>query len=123
MKKTIVLVTLAIAFPVFAGWTRFDSNDKATRYIDVDSVVRSPPLLRVWSFLDFERPLGSDRSMRLLYEINCKEMKLRVLSVEGFTGQMLAGDVSRGPGWNKPGEWEYIAPGSASENLFKYNCK
>ena len=123
MKRTMVLIALSITLPVFAGWTRFDSNEKATRYIDVDSVVHSPPLQRVWAFLDFRRPLGSDRSMRLLYEINCKEMKLRVLSVEGFTGQMLAGDVSRGQGWNKPGEWEHIAPGSSSENLFNYNCR
>ena len=123
MKRIIVLTALMITIPLYAGWTRFDSNEKATRYIDIDSVFKSPPMLRVWAFMDFRRPLGRDRSMRLLYEINCSEMKLRILSVEGFTGQMLAGDLSREQGWNKPGEWEYIAPGSASENLFNYNCR
>lgn len=80
MKKIIVLTALVFTFPLYAGWTRFDSNEKATRYIDVDSVVKSPPLRRVWAFLDFRRPLGSDRSMRLLYEINCSQIKLRILS-------------------------------------------
>lgn len=123
MKKILIFIALGIALPVYAGWTRFDSNEKATRYIDIDSAVQAPPSVRVWALLDFKQPLGNDRSMRLQYEINCKESKLRILSVEGFTGQMLTGSGGKQPGWNSPGNWEYVAPGSSSENLLTYNCR
>lgn len=84
---------------------------------------RTLPLVRVQTLLDLTKPVGKGRSMLLLNEINCMEESLRILTVVGYTGAMATGSVIHESDWDKPGKWQYIAPGTVSENLFAYACK
>lgn len=123
MKRIIAVLIFSTSIHAYARWDKFDHNAHGQRYVNSRTIKRTLPLVRVQTLLDLTKPVGKGRSMLLINEINCMEESLRILTVIGYTGAMATGSAIHEAGWDKPGTWQYIAPGTASENLFAYACK
>jgi hypothetical protein len=127
MKYLLALVML-VALPVSAEWESVGATDDEEVYIDMDTVRISNDLRmdnslrRVWTLTNRSKKgrLG-EMSLRILREIDCKQERIRVLSMTGFTGAMGSGSsLPTYRGDNDP--WDYIAPKTFAYYFYLKAC-
>lgn len=124
MKRLIAGVLVAlVAAPACAEWVRYGGSDTAIYYYDPATIKKRGNFVRVWSISDAKRR-DSDGvlSRRWLYEHDCAEDRVRILSVADFSENMANGKVVL-HSFDSPSEWFYIPPGSVGEILQKILCK
>jgi hypothetical protein len=120
----------AILMAVFAGvsgvswaqqWVRVSETDTFVGHIDSSTIRKDGHMRRFWMIQDLAKPdKEGDRSYLALWEINCKEERIRSLQVDYFRGQMATDQ--RSGGRNSPLEWAYVAPGSVADAQMKFVC-
>lgn len=125
MSKAILTLLLAVASgSAAADWVEVDSDASTTYYIDPTAISRDGNVAQMRELLDYNavRARGTlrYRSSMAQSEYDCKAQKSRTLSLSLHSGNMAAGKtLDRN---NNPGKWTPVAPGGASEVLWKIAC-
>ena len=125
MRKIIVMLLLAVASSnAAAEWVEVDSDPITTYYIDPTTIRRDGDLARMRELLDHNAARVRDKvsylSSRMQSEYDCKQEKLRTLSLSLHSGNMAAGKTLHRT--NHPDKWRPVPPGGALEVLWKIAC-
>jgi len=121
----VVMTALIGASSAHADWTKVDTYDAGTYYIETDKVKRSGYLRSFWSVLDYKAPQKTTRglayqSTRTHMEIECRQKTVHILSFSMHSGPMLAGEVIDTQGVMR--DWQSIPPDTPLEKLHKLVC-
>lgn len=108
-----------------ADWTKFDSVETGTYYLDMDTVKKSGYIRSFWSILDYRLPQKTSRGMhyqstRTHMEIDCRQKTVHILSFSMHAGPMLAGEVIDTQGIMR--DWQSIPPDTPLEKLHRVVC-
>jgi hypothetical protein len=124
MKK-LVIILLLLSSHAWAGWVSIGENDTGTSYADPDTITRKGDAAKMSSLLDykdFQRMVEVGYfSQKTQAEYDCKERKLRALTLSLHAEHMGAGKVIYAD--ESPHEWEVIDAGTRNETLWKIACK
>ena len=121
-KLTLILLLLAVSIgTASAEWKRIVESDTATFYMDISTIRKDGNTVRVWSILDFkEKGRYGDVSHKSRHEFDCKQERLRTLTLLPYTGHMAEGqaiNISK-----PPEEWFDIPPRSAWATYLEILC-
>jgi hypothetical protein len=128
-KAVILIPAVLMAFlganTAHADWTKVDTYDAGTYYIDADKVKRSGYMRSFWSVLDYKAPQKTTRglayqSTRTHMEIECRQKTVHILSFSMHSGPMLTGEVIDTQGVMR--DWQSIPPDTPLEKLHKLVC-
>jgi hypothetical protein len=121
----LLLLSLWISGTARADWTKFDSVDTGTYYLDLDTVKKSGYIRSFWSILDYRLPQKTSRGMhyqstRTHMEIDCRQKTVHILSFSMHAGPMLGGEVIDTQGIMR--DWQSIPPDTPLEKLHRVVC-
>ena len=121
----LVLLGLLATGRAQADWTKFDSVETGTYYLDLDTVKKSGYIRSFWSILDYRLPQKTSRGMhyqstRTHMEIDCRQKTVHILSFSMHAGPMLAGEVIDTQGIMR--DWQSIPPDTPLEKLHRAVC-
>jgi hypothetical protein len=93
-----VLATLLTPVAQAADWSSIGLYEQGTFYIDRDSLIREGTTRKVWTMLDYRQPQTSHqgkpyRSSRSLLQFDCRDHRVKTLSLSRHTGARLQGDT------------------------------
>lgn len=99
--KALFLASLLITSPLThaSQWMAVGLFDIGTFYVDTDNISHSGDHYKAWTMLDYREPkvhapTGKHfKSTRMQMEFDCKEQKVRTLSLSYHTGVRLSGDT------------------------------
>ena len=124
MKK-LAIILLLLSSSAWAGWKSIGENDTRTSYADLDRIIRNGNTAKMWTLLDynaFQRMVEVGYfSQKVQAEYDCKERKLRGLTLSLHAGHMGEGKVIYAD--ESPREWEAVDAGTLNETLWKIACK
>ena len=108
-----------------ADWTKFDSVETGTYYLDLDTVKKSGYIRSFWSILDYRLPQKTSRGMhyqstRTHMEIDCRQKTVHILSFSMHAGPMLGGEVIDTQGIMR--DRQSIPPDTPLEKLYRVVC-
>ena len=121
----LVLLGLLASGRAQAEWTKFDSVETGTYYLDVNTVKKSGYNRSFWSILDYRLPQKTSRGMhyqstRTHMEIDCRQKTVHILSFSMHAGPMLGGEVIDTQGIMR--DWQSIPPDTPLEKLHRVVC-
>ncbi len=121
----VALLGLFGSSPVKAYWTKFDSVETGTYYLDLDTIKKSGYIRSFWSILDYRLPQKTSRGMhyqstRTHMEIDCRQKTVHILSFSMHAGPMLGGEVIDTQGIMR--DWQSIPPDTPLEKLHRVVC-
>jgi hypothetical protein len=121
----LVLLGLLASGRAQADWTKFDSVEAGTYYLDLDTVKKSGYIRSFWSILDYRLPQKTSRGMhyqstRTHMEIDCRQKTVHILSFSMHAGPMLTGEVIDTQGIMR--DWQSIPPDTPLEKLHRAVC-
>ena len=123
----IVLMNIALSLSsgVNADWSKVDSYDAGTYYINSDEVKKAGYMRSFWSVLDYKLPQKTSRglayqSTRTHMEIECRQKTVHILSFSMHGGPMLTGQVVDTQGVMR--DWQSIPPDTPLEKLHRLVC-
>ena len=113
--------TVALASPVFAGWTKVTEAGGNTLYIDYGTVKENDGYVYYWEITDMLKPFESGvLSIKMLKEVDCDiPRKFQPLSLVFYKQPMAGGN---GYSYNPPNEWTYPTPNTVGETLTNEAC-
>jgi len=119
----LLLLSLWISGTARADWTKFDSVDTGTYYLD--TVKKSGYIRSFWSILDYRLPQKTSRGMhyqstRTHMEIDCRQKTVHILSFSMHAGPMLGGEVIDTQGIMR--DRQSIPPDTPLEKLYRVVC-
>ena len=104
---------------VKTGQVQGKDNNGTGVYIDYASVRQNGNLRRVWEMNDFPVAREGMLSARILFEYDCTEEKLRVLTASGYSGRMGMGEMME---VEPSPSWDHIAPGTVGSEKLSVVC-
>lgn len=117
MNKTILILLLILsANSTWADWVKISESNGDSYYIDQTNIRKNGNFVKVWELLNLKEKKFEAASLVRLREYDCKDEKMRFLSITGFSNQMGAGIPSTKI--NEPGEWEFIQPSRSNIQAF-----
>ena len=104
------------------GWSYIDTNTRGDEdYIDYSTIGRDGNLVTLWQKTNYIRPTQfGDRSIRVQYQYDCRNGKSRILSITGFSGPDLTGDITGSE--TTPTTWKSAPRGSVLAAKFRSAC-
>ncbi|MDC1311107.1 hypothetical protein N8Z26_01455 [Burkholderiales bacterium] len=113
---------LLLAFPLLAcaEWTKIDEGKIFYTYTDVKSLNAQPEGVYAWALYDFidQQPEGY-RSAKVLFQIDCKENRYKMLSVNTFAESMGEGESGMP---KRSDQWDQASSNSLGFHVVKYIC-
>lgn len=99
MKKLIPFLLCFLALPVAAGWDEYwrSSDDGVIYYFDAAQLARDANFIRVPVKLEYREPVVDIKSELVVtsglmnYELDCKQVKYRMTSLDGYSMPNLQG--------------------------------
>jgi len=124
--KTFLLVIFLVAAitPAKAEWVMVDAESAQgeTHYFDPETTKKNGHLRKVWVLSSYgEKLTGGYRSVKSLYEFDCKEDRTRSYTMLLYTDEMATGDVI-GAQHDKLKEWSIYPPGSIFSHIADAVC-
>jgi hypothetical protein len=133
LKITLLALVLGVGLVMFwdsetvgEDWKFFQKNFKGEYYYDTDRITRSSEnAIGIWLKIVYSEKFLKEEGLEDLtqtiglWEINCKEKKVCLLSTSHFSKE---GEVSP-PQVQLPPEWSSITPGSIMDTLHQVLCK
>ena len=120
MRLVITLLLLIVSAPVRAEWVDLGTSPSATWYIDRATIRKETHLRKAWVLNDLkQRAPDGHLSRRGFYEFDCKDGRMRVLTMYSYSGQMAQG---KGLKYENSDVWVHVAPGTANGTLLGYAC-
>lgn len=122
--KTVILACLLAtsAASAFAEWTKVTESDEANFYIDLSTLRQDGSFRKVWTVQDSKSLKElSVKSLRMYYEYDCKEERVKILAISTHSESMLGGEILF-TGGADPSGWRAIPPATALETMLKTVC-
>ena len=122
MRSLLLLMLLMGPLSAMAEWTRMDSNNSGSIYIDMGAIRKSPDGRQASFMMDRAKP-DSDgvSSMVDVYEFDCTGKRVRSVQSTDFKGAMGTGGIVS---INRtPLEWNEVLPGTRLDVSLKSVCK
>jgi hypothetical protein len=123
MKKLLFIFLFSISFVTYAQWIFILDANETEIYVDSKTISQVNQYRRAWFKLEYslnsEMTKVNVRSSRVYREFDCREKRVRNLSLTTFTQSNLSG-VSKAS--DKVGEWSFIAPNTNAELLLEVVC-
>jgi len=124
--KTFLLVIFLMAAitPAKAEWVMVgtESAQGETHYFDPETTKKNGHLRKIWVLSSYgEKRTGGYRSVKSLYEFDCKEERARSYTMLLYTDEMAAGDVI-GAQHDKLKEWSIYSSGSIFSHIADAIC-
>jgi len=129
MRYVITSILLAaVTGNACASWTVINVNRDAgqTSHIELATVRHTGNMAKMWTMTDYAEPqplinAAPYLSSVMLYEYDCKELRMRALSINSYSGNMSSGKTN----WslNTATEWEYVRPGTIGCLSLEAACK
>jgi hypothetical protein len=99
MKKIILFLLCSLAVPVAAGWDEYWRSPDAgvVYYLDASQLSRDTKIIRVPVKLEYREPIVDTKSDLVVtsglinYEFDCKRVKYRMISLNGYSLPNLQG--------------------------------
>lgn len=127
MNKLLLALMLALASTsAMAEWTWVveDAGIGITVYVDRTTINKTGNIVKMLTLTDFKTVKGKAKSKFLSQteqaEYDCKDEKIRILSLSQHNKNMGTGEVVFS--YNTPSKWMPAAPGSANEVLWEIAC-
>jgi len=123
MRAVYLVLVCAISTGVAAAWTQASESEAGTGYVDRDTVVRSGDNVKVWELTDYRVVPDKNnpyRSVKRQFEFDCKDKRLRVLSVTAYSGQMGKGETVNAA--TDVSVWVSVKPSSVGDILWTIAC-
>jgi len=126
MKPYLLAVFILIAFPTWADWTKVaESESKSEVYLDLETIRKDGDSLKVWQLTNYLKPevfVGKELlSIRARYEFDCKQERMRALSISAHSEPNARGEVIGQE--NSPTPWVDIPPKSVGLTVLNRVCK
>ncbi len=126
--KPLLLVSLMLTnhLTQAAQWTAVGLFDIGTFYVDTDNITHAGEHHKAWTLLDYRdpkvhTPTGKQfRSTRMQMEFDCKEQKVRTLSLSYHTGVRLSGETLSTEGVIGP--FEPVPPDTPIFKIMRWVC-
>ena len=128
MKLLIATLLAVFSTGAMAEWTYLTSSEDKTLdvYIDKTTIRKRGNVAKMWELTDFKAPQkaagGSFLSSKSLKEYDCVEIRLRLLTLTSFSGNMGSGELIFNHQYDNR-KWADIAPGSIGMDKWKAACK
>ena len=122
MRTAVIALMLLISAPAAAEWVKFEEDARTTVYFDPTTMKVNGDLRTVWTHQEF-RPLNDwehKMSSRVLHELDCKEMRHRILSGSLYSEPNAGGKVIESI--DSPFGWGPISPNTLVNVLVKPVC-
>ena len=109
-----------------AQWTAVGLFDIGTFYVDTENITHAGEHHKAWTLLDYRdpkvhTPTGKQfRSTRMQMEFDCKEQKVRTLSLSYHTGVRLSGETLSTEGVIGP--FEPVPPDTPIFKIMRWVC-
>ena len=118
MRVVLCLLFALVAGPAWAGWVKAGETNASVLYIDPASISKDGHLRKVLEIRDSKQrnEIGA-RSLRGLFESDCKEGKSRNLSVSAHSDSMAGGKILLST--SDPNSWNAVQPGTAVGSILK----
>ena len=117
-----LLAVLLGAVPAHAAWTFMGLQDGVGFFVDAENVETVNGYRRVWVQQNYPSiNVYGAQSMMMLIEIDCKDEKLRLLKLVGYSGQSQSGysQTLR----SDTGAWEVTKVGSMFRSIQFAGCR
>ena len=122
MRKAILTMLLSfVSVSAWADWEKVTETDSIVQYIDPTTIRKNGSLRRVWTLTDMKvrDPVGA-LSLRGLAEFDCKEERMKTLSLSSHSGPMATGQTLSD--FEPEGKGSYIAPRTVDEAVLRRVC-
>jgi len=117
-----LLCSLLGAVPAQAAWTSMGLQDGVGFFVDAENVETVNGYRRVWVLQNYPSPnVYGAQSMMMLIEIDCKDEKVRLLKLIGYSGQSQTGDAQTLR--SDTGAWEVTKVGSMFRSIQFAGCR
>ena len=119
--KTLLLALLLVTGSAWAEWVMVARHDTFDKYIDPETIRKDGNLRRVWEIDDLkQRGKSGELSFRFRTEYDCKQERLRMLSLNARSGPMAGGESIHQS--SSEDIWRDIPPRSIGEMVLKIVC-
>jgi hypothetical protein len=128
MRKALLMLLLATATgSATADWVKVTTKDVFTGYADPESIHKSGESVTIWHLRDYNAlqaiPGSSGahyQSTKILEECDCKAGRMRILQIQGYSGNMGSGE--RVYTQSTPTKSEEVAVGSVNGAVWQVAC-
>lgn len=122
MKRLfLTLLLAAMSGGVIAEWVKVSETEDEVVYIDPTTIRKDGNLRRVWELQDLkQRDKDGEMSRRAFIEYDCKEDRLRILSLSTHSKSMALGRVIFSESGTSP--WDFVPPRTISAKRLKIVC-
>jgi hypothetical protein len=128
MFKIVLFVVLAISSNCLkAEWVKLSAKDNLTTYVDPTTISKVDNIVKMWGLVDLKESkkeeLGkSFLSAKGLQEYDCKDEKIRKITLSFYSGNMGAGEIIHTYDDTDKWKWTPVAHGTISETMWKTAC-
>lgn len=93
MKKIFLIITFfVIPASCFASWFKLFSTSTANLYIDTKSINKKKNKITFLQLVDYNSKQANGMlSLKVFSEINCKDLSIKEISYEAYSGKMAMG--------------------------------
>jgi hypothetical protein len=125
-RHLFLLACLLSCVNAFAlNWTAAGLHDLGIYYYDSSSIEHQGDKHRAWTMLDYRDPQknkqgNSFKSTRAQMEFDCKDKRVRALTVSFHSGAKLTGEVLVSEGVFQ--DWMSVPPSTPMANIMKAVC-
>jgi hypothetical protein len=127
MKVALTIVLLSASYGALADvWIEIGVNDKFTSYADPATIKKQGVKATMWTMYDYKAPQTADAgkkymSMKLHYEFDCKDDRVRPLAAISFTEPKAKGDKVAESNQSLPST--RTEPDTVNGRLLQYACR
>ena len=121
IRLALLCLLIPLSVSAWADWLEHSETDDAKHYHDPASIRKTANFVRVMTIRDMNQLTNYGAlSLRVLYELDCKESQYRVLAIAAHPGHMGEGPPIRTA---SEGEWQFVIPGTPIEDLLGVACR
>ncbi len=125
-RNLLLLACWLVGMNAFAvNWTSAGLHDLGIYYYDASTIEHQGDRHRAWTMLDYRDPQKnkqgqSFKSTRAQMEFDCKDKRVRALTVSFHSGPKLSGEVLVSEGVLQ--DWMAVPPGTPMTQIMKAVC-
>lgn len=124
-KKMITSLSMALMMigqSAQAGWIKVEEIEDRSFYIDPETIRKNGNRSTVWQLVEFrKRDKDGMMSARARHEYDCKEERVRALTISNHSGSMASGETLFSHTYTAS-PWSDIPPGTVSRIHMEIIC-
>lgn len=122
MNKNIFLL-LIIILPTYAdNWVKHNTSEKATFYIETDTIRKDGGYVYFWNMADLLNPMepAGYLSVKSYEKVDCNSLKYQRLAYVFYTDNMGKGDSDYEE--SNDTSWKYVVPSTINASAIDFAC-